>query len=107
MRGSTCSQEPTYAAEEVLSIAQDDNTTDTLMETEQLQQEDEAAYSPKGLPKVVSSSSFPSNNNEMNRNNNTDTSLPTIPTSEIYASNDAVRLIICSMKQVVKTLICH
>jgi len=92
MRRSTCSQEPTYAAaEEVLSVAQDDNT-DTLMETEQLQQEDESAFSPpKGLPKVIPLSSFPSNNNEMNSNNKTDTSLPTIPTSEIYASNDAVQ----------------
>ena len=94
MRSSTCSQEPTYeyAAEEVLLAAQDDNT-DTLMETEQLQQEDEAAsaYSPKGLPNVISLSSFPSNNNEMNSNNNADTPLPTIPTSEIYASNDALQ----------------
>lgn len=93
MRRSTCSQEPTSyaAAEEVLSVAQDDNT-DTLMETELLQQEDESAYSPpKGLPKVIPLSSFPSNNNEVNSNNKTDTSLPTIATSEIYASNDAVQ----------------
>lgn len=92
MRRSTCSQEPTYAAaEEVLSVAQDDNT-DTLVETEQLQREDESAYSPpKGLPKVIPLSSFPLNNNEMDSNNKTNTFLPTIPTSEIYASNRAVQ----------------
>lgn len=91
VRRVTCSQEPTYAAEEVSSVATDGNT-DTLMETEQLQQEDEAAHSaPNGLPKVIPLSSSPSNINEMIGNNQTDSSLPTIPTSEIFASTDAVQ----------------